>query len=224
MQRIRLVMSFLIITIILLGPLRLPVTAAELAPTSSISAEASPGKNHAGAEAEAGLFDFDPRILVSQVLNFLVLLYVLNRFLFTPIRSVLEERRKRIRESMDAADGKNREAAEVKAQYDTKLAGVEQEGYQIRQKAITDAQAARDEILAEAKQKAASILEKAQQDITIERRKSWLQLREEVVRLTMSAAERVVEASLDDEKHHALIRRTIEQLEREAGVTDGGAE
>ncbi|HNW34677.1 MAG TPA: F0F1 ATP synthase subunit B [Candidatus Ozemobacteraceae bacterium] len=222
MQRVRLLMSLLIISISLLGPVQLPVTAAGLAPTSTISAEASPGKPHAGGEAEAGMFDIDPRILASQVLNFLVLLYILNRFLFVPVRSILEERRKRIKESMDTAEGKNREAAEVKAQYDLKLAGVEQEGYQIRQKAITDAQAARDEILAEAKQKATSIFEKAQQDISIERRKSWLQLREEVVRLTMSAAERVVEASLDDEKHHALIRRTIEQLERESAGTTGG--
>jgi len=122
---------------------------------------------------------------------------------------------------MDAAEGKNREAAEIKAQYEKKLAGIEQEAYQIRQKAISDAQASRDEILAEAKAKAAGVLDKAQHDISIERQKSWVQLREEVVRLTMAAAERVVEASLDDEKHHALIRRTIEQLERESA--GGGA-
>lgn len=223
MSRFRLSLCLLVALFCLVAPFQMRLSAAELAPTSVMTAESAPGAAHSeGHGEEAGLFDIDMRILASQVLNFFILMFVLNRFLFTPIKGVLEERRKRISESMDAAEGKNREAAEVKAQYDKKLAGIEQEAYQIRQKAIGDGQSSRDEILAEAKQKAASILEKAQKDISIEQQKSWVQLREDVVRLTMAAAERIVEASLDDEKHHALIRHTIEQLERESATADGG--
>lgn len=223
MSRFRLPLCLLIVLFCLVGPLQMRLSAAELAPTSAKLAESSHGAGQSqGHGEEAGLFDIDLRILGSQVLNFFVLMFVLNRFLFTPIKGILAERRKQISDSMDAAEGKNREAAEVKSQYDKKLAGIEQEAYLIRQKAITDAQTARDEIVTEAKHKAASILDKAQHDISIERQKSWVQLREEVVRLTMAAAERVVEASLDDEKHHALIRRTIEQLERESAAADGG--
>lgn len=221
MSRIRLPLGLLIVLFCLVGPFQMTLSAAELAPTSAMTAEASHGAVQAGGHGEAGMFDIDVRILGSQVLNFFILMFVLNRFLFTPIKGVLEERRKRISDSMDAAEGKNREAAEVKAQYEKKLAGIDQEAYQIRQKAISDAQSSRDEIIAEAKTKAAAVLDKAQHDISMERQKSWVQLREEVVRLTMAAAERVVEASLDDEKHHALIRRTIEQLERESA--GGGA-
>ncbi|HEY9069132.1 MAG TPA: F0F1 ATP synthase subunit B [Candidatus Ozemobacteraceae bacterium] len=197
--------------------------AAEAAPAPRLTAETPAEQTHSGSHEEASLFTFDPAILVSQIVNFFILLFVLRRFLFIPVQGILEERRKRIRESMDAAEGKNREAAEIKARYEKKLADVDQEAYQIRQKAISEAQAARDEIVAEAKRKAEELFMKTQKDISIERQKSWIQLREDVVKLTMTAAERVVEASLDDEKHHALIRRTIEQLEREAGSTDGGA-
>lgn len=217
MSRFRLSLCLVIVLLFLFSPFQTGLSAAELAPTSAMTAETPHGTGHAkGHGEEAGLFDIDLRILASQVLNFFILMFVLNRFLFTPIRGVLDERRKRISEAMDAAEGKNREAAEIKVRYEKKLAGIEQEAYQIRQKAISDAQASRDEILAEAKAKAAGVLDKAQHDISIERQKSWVQLREEVVRLTMAAAERVVEASLDDEKHHALIRRTIDQLERES--------
>ncbi len=46
-----------------------------------------------------------------------------------------------------------------------------------------------------------------------ERQAAWIQLREEVVHLTLTAAERVVEESLDDDVHRKLINRTIERLE-----------
>ncbi|HOY67479.1 MAG TPA: F0F1 ATP synthase subunit B [Candidatus Ozemobacteraceae bacterium] len=221
-RRFQWMICLLFFAISLAGPFLPALPAAEAAPAPRLTAEASAAGAHAGGHEEAGMFDFDPAILVSQVVNFFILLFVLRRFLFVPVQGILEERRKRILESMDAAEGKNREAAEIKGRYEKKLADVDQEAYQIRQKAISEAQAARDEILVEAKRKADELFAKAQKDISIERQKSWIQLREDVVRLTMTAAERVVEASLDDEKHHALIQRTIEQLEKEAGTTDGG--
>lgn len=202
------------------GPLAAPVEGSGAQGSSQV-AEAAPAVAHgaekvAGAEKshEPGMFDINPWILLSQIINFFVLLWLLNRFLYGPINEVLEARRRKIAESIEAAEIENRRAGELRGQYEGKLAQVDQEAYQIKQKAITEAQAARDEIIAGARTKSAEMVEKAQQEIKLEKKKAWADLREEVVRLSLLVAERVIEKSLDKKAHHELINKAIDSLER----------
>lgn len=186
------------------------------APTAE-AVHAAPAAGGHGAEAKAhepGLFDVNPWILVSQVINFFVLLWLMNRFLYGPINEVLEARRKKISDTLDSAAAENQKAGELKGDYEKKLAQVEHEASQIKQKAITEAQSARDEILAGARSKSTELVEKAHMEIMLEKKKAWADLREEVVRLSLLVAERVIEKSLDPKSHQDLINKAIDGLER----------
>jgi F-type H+-transporting ATPase subunit b len=159
------------------------------------------------------LFEFSWPVLISQTINFFVLLFILNRFLFIPVGQILEERRQSIGRIKISAEEEHRTALALKEVYEKHLANIEQEAYEIKQQAIQDANLQTAEIILEAKQKAERIVEEGEMELFSERQAAWMQLREEVVKLTLTAAERVVEESLNDEIHRKLIKNTIERLE-----------
>ena len=210
---------FLVLAILAFSYFASPVEASGASGETPVAeaAHGAPAAGGHGGEAKAhepGLFDVNPWILFSQVVNFFVLLWLMNRFLYGPINDVLEARRKKITDTLDSAAEENRKAGELRTGYEKKLAQVEQESSQIKQKAIIEAQSARDEILGSARTKSAELVEKAHQEIMMEKKKAWADLREEVVRLSLLVAERVIEKSLDAKAHQDLIDKAIDGLER----------
>lgn len=164
---------------------------------------------------ESSLFEFSWAILISQTINFFVLLYILNRFLFVPIGRILAERREAIGKIKLAAEEEHKIALELKEIYEKHLANIEKEAYEIKQNAIHEANLKTAEIILEAKEKAERIVEEGEMELFNERQAAWIQLREEVVHLTLLAAEKVVEESLNDEIHRKLIKNSIERLEKD---------
>ncbi len=171
---------------------------------------------HVESRSEAhgpGLFDFNLGILISQTINFFVLLFLLKKFLFVPIGKVIDERRDHLGRIKIAAEAEHQKALEFKAVYEEHLAKIEAEMYAIKQQAILDANQKVEEIIEEARKKAERIVEKGELDIFMERQTAWASVREGVVQLTLMAAEKLVEESLDDPMHRRLIQNTIERLE-----------
>lgn len=162
---------------------------------------------------EPGLFDFDLTILVSQTLNFFVLLFILKRFLFVPLGEVVEERRRHLGRIKLSAEEEHRIALSLKELYEGHLANIDAEIYEIKQKAVHEANLEKEDIIEEARKKAEEIVEHGEMEIFMERQTAWARIREEVVQLTLMAAEKVVEESLDSEMHRRLIENTIDRLE-----------
>ncbi|EKD83125.1 MAG: hypothetical protein ACD_39C00871G0001 [uncultured bacterium] len=186
----------------------IPTMAAE-----SVHAENKGTSLPAAGHEPPGLFDFDLGILISQTINFFVLLFILNKFLFVPLGDVVEERRRHLGRIKMAAEEEHRTALSLKGVYEGHLSRIEEEIYEIKQKAILDANRQKDEIIEEARKKADEIIEQGEMEIFMERQTAWAHIREEVVQLTLMAAEKVVEESLDDAMHHRLVKNTIDRLE-----------
>ncbi len=190
----------------------LPVCASgmgELPLPAELPAETSPEK----VAHPPGLFDIDLSILISQTINFFVLLFILNRFLFKPVGKLIEERRDHLGRIKIATESEYAKALEFKAVYEKHLENIEEEIYQIKQNAILQAKEEAEKIVTEGKEKAEEIVERGELELFMERQTAWAGLREDVVKLTLLAAEKVVEESLDDELHQKLINKTIDRLE-----------
>jgi len=200
-----LLFSLLVLYVLLSGP----IWAAETAGAGHEVVNAS-----AGHAEPPGLFDFDLSILISQTINFFILLFILKKFLFVPLGEVVEERRRQLGRIRIAAEEEHRTALSLKETYEEHLSNIEEEIYEIKQNAIRDANREKDEIIEEARKKANEIIEQGEMEIFMERQTAWARIREEVVQLTLMAAEKVVEESLDTEMHHRLIQNTIERLEQ----------
>ena len=175
--------------------------------SSKIKAE----KEHHGP----GLFDINWGIFVSQTINFFLILLILKKYAFKPIAKVLEERQKNIGKIKLLAEEEHEKALAFKKEYEAHMENIEQELYDLRQKAIHEANLKTKEILEEAKVRAEEIIEKGEMELFMERQSAWANIREEVVELTMIAAEKVIEEALDDRLHRNLIQDTITKLEKE---------
>ena len=170
------------------------------------------------AEGGIGALGLNLPSLIAQLINFtilfLLLAWVSKRFLFP----LLDERRKRIQEGLDASEEAKRRLADTEKEVAGELDKARQEG----QALIAQAQQMSSRIQEEARQSARSegeaLLERARSEIQLERDAAIADLRKEFAGLTITAAERVIKRSLDRKAHSEL----IEEVLAEAPGGEGG--
>ena len=147
--------------------------------------------------------------LVAQLINFGILL-VLFSWLFKRFRfPMLDERKKRIAEGLQASE----EAKARLTETETEVAAEMSRGRQEAQGIITQAQQASSRIQDEAREAsradADQMIERARQEIQLERDAAISELRREFADLTITAAERVIRRSLDRKAHGEIIEEVL---------------
>lgn len=149
--------------------------------------------------------------LITQIVGISVLLFLLVKFLYRPILKVLDERSARIQESLEAADRVKEQAAASQAQMQDEMQQAREEGQQMIAQAREMAARFRDEEMSKARQEIAAERKKAESDIQRERDAAIEDLRREFAGLAITAAERVVERSLDVSAHKDIIDKVLEE-------------
>lgn len=149
--------------------------------------------------------------LVTQIISFLILLIVLTIFLYKPIVNMLEQRSQRIRESLEAADRAREETAASQAEVEAQLEAARAEGQQLIASAREVAERFREEETAKVRQEIDAERERAAANIQRERDAAIEQLRSEFADLAITAAERVVQRSLDAQAHQDIIDGVLEE-------------
>ena len=149
--------------------------------------------------------------LVAQIVNFLLLLFLISRFAYKPILNMLNQRSEQIKESLEAADRARQEVQQAEANIQAQLDAARREGQTIIEQASRSAEQLREEIQQVARQEAETIKQRAQADFDLERQKAIADLRRQFADLTVTAAERVINESLDRAKHQSLISEVLEQ-------------
>ena len=158
-------------------------------------------------------------LLVAQIINFIIILFVLSRWVFPPIMRMLEQRRQRIQDSLAEAERVRKEAASERAQYQqqlaeerqrtaSELARAAQQGQQVREEIIGAAERERETLLATARREADGIRDQAVADA-----------RRQIVDLAILAAQRVVGGSMDEARQRQLVN---EFLSRELEMRRAG--
>ena len=155
--------------------------------------------------------------LLFQIVSFLILLWLANRFLSGPISRILRERQERIQQALAAADRAREEAAAAQQAQAEELAHTRAEAHAILAAARETAERVRDEQLDLARAEAARLVERARQAIDQERDQAKQQLRAYAVELTIEATRRVIGATLDSAGQHQLIASTIDELAASRG-------
>jgi len=122
----------------------------------------------------------------------IVLTLVLNRFLFTPLRQVLEERQRRTDEGRAELDEAQAAQAQRLTEIEKRLKEARREAYEIREAAQSDGRARRDELMHEAREQAGEIVGKAREDLAADIATARKDLESEADRLSRLIAERVL--------------------------------
>ena len=147
--------------------------------------------------------------LIAQIVNFGILLLLLRLVAYKPIMRMLDERRERIRESLATADRVRERETQAEREAKQALEAARQEG----QALVGQAQQIAARIQGEARQQAQAdseaLLARARNEIQLERDNAIAQLRREFADLTIAAAEKVIDQSLDKAAHQRLIEEVL---------------
>ena len=124
--------------------------------------------------------------ILAQMLNFFILVWILARFAYKPLVSMMQERKERIAKDLADAQAARTEAEQFKADYAAQIANARQEAQQIVEKAVQQAEATTREQLAAAREQIEREKERARQDIVNERDRAMNNLRNEVISLSVA--------------------------------------
>ena len=176
-------------------------------PTSGFAAEASSG--NAGLLALIGI---NPQIVILQALGFLIVLLVLWKFVFGRVGGLLEERQQEITSRMEKLEADQRELDRLNTETRQRLNEIEAEGQAKIQAAVDEGNAERQRILDQARQEASAELERARVEIQREKDEAILELRGTVAEIAIDAASKIIDQTLDAEKHQHIIDESISRL------------
>jgi F-type H+-transporting ATPase subunit b len=147
--------------------------------------------------------------LIAQILNFLVVLYLLNRFGFKPLLSLMDERAARIKKGLEDAEAAERDRALAQSEREAAVAEARKEAQAMIARANKIAEDTRTEILGEARTEAGKLVERAREEITAEKEKALAELRGQVADLALDAAGKLVKSQMSSQTQRRLVEEVL---------------
>jgi F-type H+-transporting ATPase subunit b len=174
------------------------------------------GNPTSGFAAEDGglleLIGIDFQTVFLQTLGFLIVLFVLWKFVFGRVGGLLEERQKEITSRMEKLEADQRELDRLNAETRQRLSDVEAEGHAKIQAAIEAGDAERQRIVDQARREATAELERGRAEIQREKEAAILELRATVADIAIDAASQIIDQTLDVEGHRHIIDEHIRRI------------
>jgi F-type H+-transporting ATPase subunit b len=149
--------------------------------------------------------------LLTQVITFIVLLVLLRFVAYKPIMRMLDERSKRVKESMEQAEAIKKQSANTQEEIKKQLEQASREGQERIARALRAGEDVKQKAQEDAKKEAENLIIRARSEIRRERDEAIGEVRREFADLTVLAAGKVIEKSLDKEEHRELIEKVLEE-------------
>jgi F-type H+-transporting ATPase subunit b len=159
------------------------------------------------------LIQVTPGLMIWTIVCFLITLFVLRRYAFGPIQKGIDERRERIRQSLDEADRAREEARKLLEEHRKLIGSAKTDAEEILAEARRVAEANERRMRNELETDRQRRLEETRKQIEAETRRALEQIRLEVVDLSLLAATKVTGKALDDSDHRRLIDEAIAELD-----------
>ena len=158
------------------------------------------------------LLKIEPGLMIWTVITFLVLLVVLRMFVWKPLLSMLDEREKRIRDSLSGAERAKHDAERTLVEYKETLSKAEVEGQARIRKATERAHTEREEIVSASRREASQLLDNAKAEIQNEKERALQELRQTVGDLAIAAASKILDENMDDSRNRKIVDDFIRRL------------
>jgi F-type H+-transporting ATPase subunit b len=156
----------------------------------------------------------NPGLLIAQIFNVALLVWLLTRFLYRPVLNMLNERTRRVQESLRDAEQVKEQLAHAKQDYDAELARARQEAAAILAQAQERAKVQEQEIVAQARREADRIRSEAREQAGQEREQLLRDLKNQMAELVTITASRVLGEELKS-NHDRLIEESLASLGRQ---------
>jgi len=150
---------------------------------------------------------------LTHAIGFLITVWILKRFAWGPLLSLLEERRNKIINEFKNIDDEKAKVGRLTTQYESKLKEIDVERRAKLVEAVNEGKKIAEEIKLAARSEAKDISVKAKADLIRDVAKAKVQLKNDMVAMTVTATERIIKEKLDDAKHRELISGFINNVE-----------
>jgi F-type H+-transporting ATPase subunit b len=161
------------------------------------------------------ILQLDIQQIVSQALSFLLLLWILRRFAWRPLLTMLDQRRAHIENELRQVAQHKIELARLQEDYGRRLAKIDEEARAKIQQAVLDGKRVAVEIQEQARAQALALMAKSKDAIELELAKAKVTLRDAVAGMTVEAVEQILRHKLDAQTDRRLVETVLDELERE---------
>ena len=157
--------------------------------------------------------------VIAQVINFLVLVWLLKRYLYKPILNAIDEREKKIAGQLKDADDKKEAAIKQQDDFTKKNSDFDQQKKELMDKAIADANTQHQKLLDEAKDEANKLTAKleaaSKEKQETENTEIVKKTQKEVFAITRKALTEIASVSLEEQSVSTFIKRLNESKDEE---------
>ncbi|MBU3092557.1 F0F1 ATP synthase subunit B [Clostridium sp. CM028] len=147
--------------------------------------------------------------IIAAMINFLILLFIAKRYLFTPVNRILDTRKQELNSSFEQARNDKEEAKRLKIENGEKLNLAKKEGKEIVEKYKQKAEKISGELIKDAKKEALLIIERSRVEIDREREKAQSEIKKQVIDLSLVLSEKALGQHIGEEEHRRLIEDFI---------------
>lgn len=152
--------------------------------------------------------------LIWEIINFVLLLWLLKRVLYRPITEMIDKRKNKIKDELNEAARKKEEAEKLKETYELELKTAREKAQQIVEDAEELGKKRSEEIIINARQEASSIMERNMREIERAKEEALNELRKELVSISILVAGKFMQEKLEKSKHETLIKQYIDTLDK----------
>jgi len=154
----------------------------------------------------------EPKLIVAQLVNFGVIMFVLTKLLYKPILSMLEKRKKKIEEGLALTEKMKLEEEKMEVKKSKMIADTRKEGTVMIEEAKVQAKSEAKAIVENAHKEADEIIAKGKEQATAEMEKMKKEVQNEAVELAAGMAKRLLSSVMTAEMQHAVLAKHIKEL------------
>jgi len=146
------------------------------------------------------------------LLNTLTIYFVAKKFLFKPVMKIIQDRQQEIDDMYSEAEKTKEEASALEKEYKAKLSNAVETSERMVREAVARSQSRKEEILQEASEEAAALMDKANAEIALEKKKALNNAKNEISVIAMAIAGKVVGREINGEDQAKLVDSFIDEL------------
>ena len=166
----------------------------------------------AANEGVAGTLGLNLTYFIGQLITFSVVLFILWKWVFTPVAKKLTERAERVEKALKDAASTEKENQDFSKWKAEQMVNTRHEASVIISKAQNEAVKTKDTILLQAKDEQTKLVEQAKEQILQEKNQALVSAKSELADLVTSATEKILRKKLDQQKDQELVKELLKNL------------
>jgi len=163
------------------------------------------------------MFKAEPGLIIWTLISFFLLLVILKKLAFPQILKALKKREETIQQQLEEARKTRQEAENLLGEYKRQLGEARSEAQKVINEGKELGENIRKEIIQKAQQESNQIVKRAQEEIELQKQKALLELQEKIADLSIMAASKVINKSLNPDDHRRLVEEYVAKVGEQYG-------